>query len=106
MLKTINKFLVKRITKQSVLNPVNRPGELKDGTPSYRDYTTSRNNRFQTPDAAQKNKPVAPANVLHWFNAPPGMDEQKIVDIFVGSGAKAPNKVKIFPKKCKTSSLS
>ena len=83
-----------------MLNPVNRASELKDGTPSYKDYTTSRNNRFQTPDAAQKNKPVAPSNVLHWFNAPPDMNEQKISDIFAKSGAKVPNKVKIFPKKC------
>jgi heterogeneous nuclear ribonucleoprotein L len=94
-----------QVTKQSILNPVSRPGELKDGTPSYRDYTNSRNNRFQSTDAAQRNKPVAPANVLHWFNGPPGMDEQKVIDIFVGSGAKPPNKVKIFlkrPEKCTT----
>ena len=84
-----------------MLNPVNRPSDLKDGTPSYRDYTTCRNNRFQTPEAAQKNKPLAPANVLHWFNAPPDTNVQGVIDIFVKQGAKAPSKCRIFPKKGK-----
>ena len=84
---------------------MSRPGELKDGTPSYKDYTTSRNNRYQNPDSAQKNKPVAPANVLHWFNAPPGIDEQRVVDIFTKLGAKPPSKCKLFPKKCKLFNL-
>ena len=74
---------------------------MPDGTPSYKDYMGCRSNRYQTQEAAQKNKPVAPANVLHWFNAPPGMEEDQIVDIFTNCGAKTPTKIKIFPKKCK-----
>jgi heterogeneous nuclear ribonucleoprotein L len=80
---------------------VNRPSDLKDGTPSYKDYSLCRNNRFQTPEAALKNKPLAPANVLHWFNAPPDADVQGIIDIFVKLGAKPPAKCRIFPKKRK-----
>ena len=82
------------------MNPVLRPSDLRDGTPSYKEYMYSRNNRYQTPDAAQKNKPVAPSNVLHWFNAPPGMDENRIIEIFTKLG-RFFQKCKMFAKKCK-----
>lgn len=87
------------VSKQAILKPVTKPTSLPDGTPTFKDYCGSRNNRYQTLEAAQKNKPLPPANVLHWFNAPPGITEKQIADVFVNAGAKPPNRVKVFPKK-------
>lgn len=91
------------VSKQDVLNPVQNPKTLKDGTPAFKDFTNSRNNRYSTPDSASKNNPIAPSNVLHWFNAPPDTTEDEIENVFVKAGAKAPVKIKVFPKKCKFS---
>lgn len=87
------------VGKQTVLQPVTKPINLKDDTTSYKEYMTCRNNRYQTVEAAQKNKPLPPSNVLYWYNAPPGVSEENIIDIFESCGALAPAKVKIFPKK-------
>lgn len=92
------------VGKQTVLQPVAKPINLKDETTSYKEYMNCRNNRYQTPEAASKNKPLPPSNVLYWYNAPPGVAEEQIVDIFEGAGAMLPAKVKIFPKKIDKSS--
>lgn len=99
-----NTFIFERkiqihVGKQAVLNPVTKPINLKDETSSYKEYMTCRNNRYQTVEAAQKNKPLPPSNVLYWYNAPPGVSEENITDVFESCGATAPSKVKIFPKK-------
>ncbi|RNA39425.1 heterogeneous nuclear ribonucleo L isoform X2 [Brachionus plicatilis] len=82
------------VSNQNELKPAIKPGELPDGTPSYKDFANCRNNRYSTNETASKNKPVAPANVLHWFNAPPGFTEQDVAQLFLNAGAKAPTKVK------------
>lgn len=64
-----------------MFKPVAKPAPLSDETPSYKDYTNSRANRYQTPDAAKRNNPVPPSNVLHWFNAPPGYEQDQILDV-------------------------
>lgn len=92
------------VGKQTVLQPVLKPVNLKDETSSYKEYMTSRNNRYQTIEAAQKNKPLAPSNVLYWYNAPPGIVEDQILNVFETAGAPLPSKVKIFPKKIDKSS--
>lgn len=43
------------ITNQKELNPVPNPIWLSDGTISYKEYHSNRNNRYQTIEAAQKN---------------------------------------------------
>jgi hypothetical protein len=60
---------------------VSKPGELPDRTPSYKEFNLNRSNRYQTIEAAQKNKPIAPTNVLYWFNTPPGFDEDQLIDV-------------------------
>jgi hnRNP-L/PTB/hephaestus splicing factor len=69
------------VSNQNELKPALKPGELPDGTPSYKDFSNCRNNRYSTNETASKNKPVAPANVLHWFNAPPGFSEQEVAEV-------------------------
>lgn len=42
-------------SKQAFLQDVPNPYELPDGTPSFKDYMGSRNNRYANPEAASKN---------------------------------------------------
>ena len=46
---------VGRFSKQAFLQDVPNPHDLVDGTPSFMDFMGNRNNRFTTPEAAQKN---------------------------------------------------
>ncbi|KAK6182268.1 hypothetical protein SNE40_009988 [Patella caerulea] len=91
-------------SKQAFLQDVRAPHELPDGTPSFKDFMGSRNNRFTNPEAAQKNRIHGPSKVLHYFNAPPGLEEEQICEIFTKHGVKKPTKVRIFPSKSERSS--
>lgn len=44
---------------------------LDDGSNSFKDFHGSRNNRFNSPEQAAKNRIQHPSNVLHFFNAQP-----------------------------------
>lgn len=51
-----------------------RPGycyELEDGTGSYKDFHSSRNNRFTFRKEVDKIRIQHPSNILYFFNAPP-----------------------------------
>lgn len=51
-----------------------RPGycyELEDGTGSFKDFHSSRNNRFTFRKEADKIRIQHPSNILYFFNAPP-----------------------------------
>ncbi|XP_077965847.1 heterogeneous nuclear ribonucleoprotein L-like [Styela clava] len=64
-------------SKQMFLTDSGQIGELDDKTPSFVDFSNSRNNRFTTTEQAAKNRIQKPAPVLHYFNAPTDMDEEK-----------------------------
>ncbi|RWS17452.1 heterogeneous nuclear ribonucleoprotein L-like protein [Dinothrombium tinctorium] len=91
-------------SKQAFLNDVQQPFELQDGTPSFKDFMGNRNNRFTNPEAASKNRIAPPAKVLHFFNAPHGMTEEEIVNIFKSTGGPTPSGVKLFQSKTERSS--
>ncbi|PAV57005.1 hypothetical protein WR25_01743 isoform C [Diploscapter pachys] len=63
---------------QEGVHYLREPFMLPDGTPSFRDYTESRNQRFSTPEMISRNRVVYPTTTLHWYNAPGNMDEEKI----------------------------
>lgn len=69
-------------SKQAFLNDVRQPFELPDGTCSFKDYLGNRNNRFTNPESASKNRISQPADVLHFFNAPFGITDTDIMNIF------------------------
>ncbi len=69
-------------SKQAFLNDVKQPFDLPDGSCSFKDYMGNRNNRFTNPESALKNRISHPADVLHFFNAPYGIQEQDIINIF------------------------
>jgi len=91
------------MSKQAFLQEVNNPHDLPDGTVSYKDFMGNRNNRFTNPEAAQKNRIQSPSKVLHFFNAPPSMAEDEIIELFESSIGKRPLKVKQFPSKTERS---
>lgn len=85
-------FLDKQIrpSKQMVIVDVPKPFELPDGTPSFRNYTGCRENRYTTAEKASKNRIYPPANTLHYWNCPPNFSTKALRDIFVEVGAEAP----------------
>ncbi|KHN84048.1 Heterogeneous nuclear ribonucleoprotein L [Toxocara canis] len=93
-----------RPSKQQVLHEIRDPFTLPDGTPSFRDYVGSRNQRYTTPELAARNRIVKPTNVLHWFNAPVTMTEDKLKELFADGGAATPKSVTVFPQRSERSS--
>ena len=69
-------------SKQAFLNDVKQPFDLPDHTPSFKDFMGNRNNRFTNPESASKNRISQPSDVLHFFNAPYGISEQDVMNIF------------------------
>uniref|UniRef100_A0A1I7TV70 RRM domain-containing protein n=1 Tax=Caenorhabditis tropicalis TaxID=1561998 RepID=A0A1I7TV70_9PELO len=84
---------------QECVHYLRDPFLLPDGSPSFRDYTTSRNQRFTTPELASKNRIIFPTNVLHWFNAPGTMDEKTLLEMMADKTDHKPIKIEIFPSR-------
>lgn len=91
-------------SKQAFLQDVPNPYELPDGTPSFKDYMGSRNNRYANPEAASKNRILPPSKVLHFFNTPPNISEEQLGEVLENVGAAKPFKVKLFASKSDRSS--
>ncbi|CAJ0935219.1 unnamed protein product, partial [Mesorhabditis belari] len=86
-------ILTIRPSKQMEVREQGAVFSMPDGSPSFRDYSNSRNQRYSTPELAFRNRVCAPTNTIHWFNAPVTMTEDKIVDLFVASGGPQPAKI-------------
>nr|XP_022315358.1 heterogeneous nuclear ribonucleoprotein L-like [Crassostrea virginica]XP_022315359.1 heterogeneous nuclear ribonucleoprotein L-like [Crassostrea virginica] len=85
------------VSKQAFLQDVPNPYQLPDGTPSFKDFMGSRNNRYANPEQASKNRIMAPTKVLHYFNVPPDLSEKVLEEVFTNMGAECPEKIKQFP---------
>lgn len=70
------------ITAKLTLNKINCFRDHKLILSIYRDYTNSRNQRYTTPELAARNRIVKPTHVLHWYNAPVTMTEEKLKDVY------------------------
>lgn len=88
-------------SKQSFLHEVIQPFILPDGSPSFKDFTTNKNNRFKNPEVASKNRILPPSQVLHFFNAPLGITEDELMHLFKQTSGHEPVSVKIFTPKGK-----
>uniref|UniRef100_F1L2H0 Heterogeneous nuclear ribonucleoprotein L n=1 Tax=Ascaris suum TaxID=6253 RepID=F1L2H0_ASCSU len=87
-----------------VIHEIPEPLPLPDGSPSYRDYSSSRNHRFTSAARAGRNKIVKPGPALYWFNAPSTISEETMKQLFVNKSAPVPHVVRIFPLKSDRSS--
>ncbi|KAK6053750.1 hnRNP-L/PTB/hephaestus splicing factor family protein [Cooperia oncophora] len=70
---------------QNVVRDVMGRDDLPDGSPSFRDFSMLSLQRFSTPEVAARNRLTVPTKVLHWYNAPADMTEEKIRQASVSS---------------------
>jgi len=96
--------LTMKPSKQSNLRDIYEPFDLPNGQPSYKDYSSSRNNRFVNLEYAAKNRILPPTSLLHWFNAPATMNEARMKKIFADKGVSVPKTVTIFNTRSERSS--
>lgn len=90
-------------SKQNFLSEVINPFLLPDHTPSFKEYTGSKNNRFLSPAQASKNRIQPPSKILHFFNTPPGLTDEELMGIFNIKEVPATS-VRLFPLKTERSS--
>ena len=75
---------------------------LPNGSASYHDFSRDRNNRFDTPERASKNRIIQPTTMLHFYNVPK-IDDGDLIDLFTSTEAPCPNSVKWLPSKSEKS---
>jgi heterogeneous nuclear ribonucleoprotein L len=83
-------------SRHSYIADYSQGGTLADGTPCWKDFSQSRNNRFLTAEGTSKNRIVAPAKILHFYNGPPDSTDESIRELFDKVGASAPDGIKFF----------
>jgi heterogeneous nuclear ribonucleoprotein L len=83
-------------SKKDCVNEIRKPFELPDGTDSYASFERDRNNRFDTPEKAAKNRILAPTKTLHFYNVPK-MEDSELEAVFAGKEAPLPARIKWFP---------
>ncbi|CAH8476061.1 unnamed protein product [Heterobilharzia americana] len=94
----MNNQLMVRTSKQDVILDVSSPFQLPDGSPSFKDYSKDRNNRYTTATMAKKNRIHPPSRTLHYWNAPPKMTTDDVVEFLKKCGASLPKHVDQFSK--------
>lgn len=86
-------------SKQPFLHEEVKAYDLPDGTPSFREFSKSRNNRFSNSELAAKNRIRPPSNTLHFFNAPSDVTDERLRDVFSKEDLTPPVKVTMFENK-------
>ena len=86
-------------SKQPFLHEEVKAYDLHDGTPSFREFSKSRNNRFTNTELAAKNRIRPPSNTLHFFNAPNDISEERLKDVFKKEDLTPPTKITMFENK-------
>jgi len=82
-------------SRKERVEDIRKPHELLDGTDSFESFFRDRNNRFDTPERAAKNRVMPPTNVLHFYNTPL-LSEDQMADLFVDHDAPCPSNVRWF----------
>ncbi|XP_072933813.1 heterogeneous nuclear ribonucleoprotein L isoform X2 [Epargyreus clarus] len=91
-------------SKQAYLSEVMNPYPLPDKSPSFKDYVGNKNNRFLTPASIHKNRIQPPSKVLHFFNTPPDVSDEQLLQVFKDYGVAPPHTISKFPLKSERSS--
>ncbi|XP_046443132.1 heterogeneous nuclear ribonucleoprotein L-like isoform X2 [Daphnia pulex] len=91
-------------SKQAFLADVSMPYDLPDGTPSFKSFVNSKNNRFLNSDMASKNRLQPPCKVLHFYNTPPGLTEEDLRKVFEENGTAFPADIRLLQNKSEKSS--
>lgn len=90
-------------SKQNYLSESTNPYTLPDNSISFKDYSASKNNRFLSLTQASKNRIQPPSKILHFFNTPPGMSDDQLLQAFTSKDCH-PSQVRMFPLKSERSS--
>jgi len=85
-------------SRKDRVEDIRKPHELPDGTDSFESFFRDRNNRFDTPERAAKNRVMPPTRVLHFYNTP-HLSEDQMGDLFVDHEAACPTNVRWFESK-------
>ncbi|XP_026480352.1 heterogeneous nuclear ribonucleoprotein L-like [Ctenocephalides felis] len=91
-------------SKQAFISEVTNPFPVFDKTPSFKDYSNNKNNRFLNIAQASKNRIQPPSKILHFFNTPPNVKESTILEVFTTYDVPRPVSIKMFPSKSERSS--
>jgi len=83
-------------SKKDCVTEVRQPFLLPDGTDNYATFETDRNNRFDTPQRAARNRILPPGTELLFFNVPK-LEDSELEEVFTKSGATVPIRIKWFP---------
>uniref|UniRef100_A0A0N5BL53 RRM domain-containing protein n=1 Tax=Strongyloides papillosus TaxID=174720 RepID=A0A0N5BL53_STREA len=92
-IKMFGTELALRPSKQNSLKGTDQPFDMLDGTPSYKDFSHNKFQRYNSQEMAVKNRLAYPTPELHWFNAPPDVTDEQIYGAF--EEARAPRPVAI-----------
>ncbi|CAH8487242.1 unnamed protein product [Schistosoma bovis] len=90
--------LMVRTSKQDVILDVSSPFQLPDGSPSFKDYSKDRNNRYTTAIMAKKNRIHPPSRTLHYWNAPPKISNNELLEFVRKCEAPEPQCIEQFSK--------
>lgn len=85
-------------SRKDRVEDIRKPFELPDGSDSFESFYRDRNNRFDTPERAAKNRPIPPTRVLHFYNTP-HLSEDRMEGLFVEHDAACPTNVRWFEPK-------
>uniref|UniRef100_A0AC35TZZ0 RRM domain-containing protein n=1 Tax=Rhabditophanes sp. KR3021 TaxID=114890 RepID=A0AC35TZZ0_9BILA len=89
-LNIMGSTLAFRHSKQHNLKGTDQPFDMIDGSPSFKDFSCNKYQRYNTQEMAVKNRLAFPSGEIHWFNAPPDVTDQQIVEAFRLAGAPKP----------------
>jgi len=92
-------------SRKDHVEDIRKPFELPDGTDSFESFFRDRNNRFDTPERAAKNRIMPPSKVLHFYNMPQLTDDQ-LGDLFMDHDAACPINIKWFEARREGSRVS
>jgi len=86
------------LSRKMYVEEIRSPYDLPNGDKSFENFIGDRNNRFNTPQQAAKNRLMPPTKTLHFYNVPK-MDEDSMMDIFTEANAPFPVKITWFDVK-------
>lgn len=98
-------YLLNSYSKQAFLADVSMPYDLPDGSPSFKSYVNSKNNRFLNADMASKNRLQPPCKVLHFYNTPPGLTDDDLRKVFDENQVSPPAEIRLLQNKSQSTVL-
>lgn len=85
-------------SRKIFVEEIRSPYDLPSGDKSFENFIGDRNNRFNSPHQASKNRLLPPNKILHFYNVPK-MEDDAMMDIFCDANAPFPTKVTWFDLK-------